>query len=405
MTAADAVPQRPPWWRTGLLVLGCSFFTVSSGVFSETGQNTEGAAAILLLPLMLGMLVLPMSLLWRHRAPLVVTWIAVAAGVVLPLGASTALVALACLIARRRGPAVWWAAGGVAVTTAVAMVRDVLASSAAASLLQTLARPPDASPNLSVELGWQVPTILAIVLMGLSGGSGLLMRARRASKTAEHLAQAAGREQNRLGDALARQVERERIAREVHDSLGHRLSLLSLHAGALQANTPAGTELRESAELVRDGAGHAMDDLRSLLAVLRQNPDEAAPELSLVDLRGVLDDVVATGEPVSSTVYLEQPETADPALARAVYRIVQEVLTNARKHAPGAPVRLSVTGGPMEGICIDARNPYRGASASAGSRNGLQGVAERAELLDGQIAYGLDEQGRTFRVTVTLPWR
>ncbi|UFU03770.1 histidine kinase [Ruania suaedae] len=405
MTAADTAPRRPPWWRTVLLVPACMFFTVSSGVFSEVGQNTEGPGAVLLLPLLLGMVAVPLALLWRHRAPLVITWVAVAAGVVLPLGPSTALVALACLIVRRRGPAVWWAAAGVAVTTALAMVRDVLAPSAAASLLQFFALPPGTSSEASVELGWRLPTILALVLMGLSVGTGLLMRARRSSRSAETVARAAGREQDRLGEALARQIERERIAREVHDSLGHRLSLLSLHAGALQANTPAGTELRESAELVREGAGKAMDDLRSLLSVLRQHPDDAAPELSLADLRAVLDDEVATGEPVSSTVYLEQAESADPALARAVYRIVQEMLTNARKHAPGAPVRLSVTGGPAEGICIDARNPYLGSSASSGSRSGLQGVAERAELLGGRIAYGLDDHDRTFRVTVTLPWR
>ena len=96
--------------------------------------------------------------------------------------------------------------------------------------------------------------------------------------------------------------------------------------------------------------------------------------------------------------------TADPALARAVYRIVQELLTNARKHAPGAQIRLAVSGGPADGVSIDARNPYQG-PAAGGSGRGLQGIAERVELLGGQLAYGLDDGGATFRVTVTLPWR
>ncbi|WP_139177854.1 sensor histidine kinase [Ruania alba] len=407
MSTTTELPARPPWWRTALLVVTCLFFTVSNGVFSEIGSQPEGLAGILLIPLILGIGGLPFLLLWRHRAPFVVTWVAVAGGVVLPLGASTALVALASLIGRRRGPAVWWAAGGVAVTVAVAVARDIVAPTVGASLLKTLGATPGAPPETEFDLDWQVLPILLALTMCLSIGAGLLLRARRLSRTAETAAAAAGQEQDRLGHALARQVERERIAREVHDVLGHRLSLLTLHAGALQANASGDDELAQSAALVRENAGRSMEDLRSLLTVLRHDLDQdPVLDVSLADLPSVIHEVLDSGSPVVSSVYLDQAESADPALARAVYRIVQEVLTNARRHAPGEQVRLSVTGGPDEGVRIDATNRYVASpEPRAGSGIGLQGVAERAELLGGTVAYGLDDGGRTFRVTVALPWR
>src|SRR5690606_24657871 len=162
---------------------------------------------------------------------------------------------------------------------------------------------------------------------------------------------------------------RERIGREVHDVLGHRLSLLNLHAGALESHAPPDGPLGESARLVRESAARAMEDLRSLLDMLN-DPLEAGPaepDLSLVDL--------------------------------------PEMITNARRHAPGRPTRREVHGGPSRGMYIDARNPYGPPAAPGQGGQGLRGIAERVELLGGTLRYGLDEGGRTFRVTVELPWR
>src|SRR5699024_5669152 len=122
--------------------------------------------------------------------------------------------------------------------------------------------------------------------------------------------------------------------------------------------------------------------------------------LSLRDLTQVIDETVQAGVPVTSTVYLDRPEQAPPALSRAVYRIVQELLTNARKHAPGEPVRLQVSGGPGEGVTVEARNRYVAADTeaerdNAASGQGMRGIAERVELMNGQLAYGLDHDGRT----------
>ncbi|MFC4555486.1 sensor histidine kinase [Georgenia faecalis] len=412
--ASVVTERRAPWWRTALLVACCAFASLTSLVFSELGQRAEdGGSMLLILVGFFACLLVPLALIWRHRAPYTVALTAVAAGIVLPLGASTALVALASLVGRRRGADVWWTAGAVAVTTTLAAVRDVTAPTMAESLLKSMLGPVGAPPGTVVELNWWVVPVVVSLGMGAALGVGLALRARREARESAREATTVRRTSTRLGDELARQVERERIAREVHDVLGHRLSLLNLHAGALEANARGDADLARSAALVRESAGHSLDDLRSLLAVLRHpmGDEPTDPDLSLVDLQAVIEETVETGVPVSATVYLDRASEAEPALARAVYRIVQEMLTNARKHAPEEQIRLSVVGGPGDGVRIDARNRYlapspdrAGAEGDARPGQGLQGIAERAELLGGRLAYGLDDGGRTFRVTVTLPW-
>lgn len=206
---------------------------------------------------------------------------------------------------------------------------------------------------------------------------------------------------------LWRQAERDLIAREVHDVIGHRLSLLSVHSGGLEMAARQDPQLAESARYVRQNAQEAMDDLRSLLRVLREpwaGRDEAWLDrtgTSLADLATVVEDMADSGAPVSSSVFLTEPETADPVLANAVYRVVQELLTNARKHAPGVVVRLRVTGGPDEGVTVEATNPVP-SDAVVGEGTGLRGIRERVELLGGRFETP-DEPGR-FTARVQLPW-
>lgn len=397
---------RRTGWRTALYVALAVLASLTSVAYSEMGRQGEhGWQIMLVLLLFLLSFAVPLLLVWRHRYPYAVPLVAAAVAAILPIGSWTALIALASLVARRRDRQVWGVALAVLAATAVSMVRDVQGTTMETSLLRAFLGPTNAPRTAPVELSpWAVP-LAVLLLCGLAVGLGLLVRAHRDARASESAVEAEREVAGRLGDELARQQERQRIAREVHDVLGHRLSLLTLHAGALEANARGNPELEQSARLVRESAARAMDDLRSLLAVLREplEPSPADPDLSLVDLRDVIDDAVRTGGPVTSTVYLDSPEQADPQLSRAVYRIVQEVLTNARKHAPGLPVRLEVSGGPGRGVRIDAHNPYvPGEHRPDG--HGLTGMAERVELLGGTLRYGLDDSGRTFRVTAELPW-
>lgn len=207
---------------------------------------------------------------------------------------------------------------------------------------------------------------------------------------------------------ITRQAERDLIAREVHDVIGHRLSLLSLHAGGLEVAARDRPELADNARYVRENAQQAMDDLRSLIGVLRE-PQSAAgggsldPSVtSLGDLARVVDEMAESGGPVASSVFLTESESADPVLAHSVYRIVQELLTNARKHAEDEVVRLRVTGGPDQGVSIEASNPVT-LGTVAGEGTGLRGIRERAELLGGEVDVPV-EDGR-FTVRVRLPWQ
>lgn len=409
---AVVTTRRPPWWRTVLWGTLCAAASVTSVTFSELARADEYGWQILLTGVVLLVaLALPLVLVWRHRAPFAVTIVAAAVAAVLPIGTWTALAALASLLGRRRGREVWWTTGGVAVATLVTTVRDAHGSSSATSLLKTVFAPAQALPGTAVDLGWWVAPLFTVLSMALAVGAGLAVRARREAAAATRQASAVQETSDQLGDQLARQRERERIGREVHDVLGHRLSLLNLHAGALEAHAPSAGELGQSARLVRESASRSMADLRSLLAMLNEPlaAEPAEPDLSLVDLPAMIEETVVAGVPVSSSVFVTDAEQADPALARAVYRIVQELLTNARRHAAGAPVRLEVAGGPATGMRIDARNPYLAAAhpgeTVSADGQGLRGIAERVELLGGSLAYGLDDGGRSFRVTVDLPWR
>lgn len=402
---AVVTEQRAPWWRTALWWALCVLASLTTLAYALP-DPAYGWQMLVVLAGFAVAFALPTLLAWRHRHPYTVTLVASGAAVLLPVGGWTALVALGSLLGRRRGREVWWAAGAAAAATAVSVVRDVRNSFTGMSLIGVVLAPADAGPQAQVPVSWWTVPVCVALGMSVAVGAGLLVRARREAAASAHQVTVAQRATTQLGDQLARQRERARIGREVHDVLGHRLSLLNLHAGALEAHAPPDGPLADSARLVRESAAKSMADLRSLLGMLNEplDTDPAEPDLSLVDLPAMIAETVDTGVPVSSSVYVDSAEQADPALARAVYRIVQELLTNARRHAPDRPIRLDVSGGPATGMRIDARNPYVPGSGSPGGGQGLRGVAERVELLGGRLAYGLDDEGRTFRVTVDLPW-
>lgn len=401
---------RPPWWRSAAYAIVALLGTFSSIIFSPFSltvtPEADGFTALLLLGLLGLMIAGSVALFWRDRYPFTLTIVAAVLPVVLPLGNTLALIALAALIGRRRGPAVWLTTGLVAVTSAWVVIVDALAQPQAASVTKMVLGPPgrDMLQDMSIS-----PVAVAVVILlglGVSIGLGLLVRARREAARASNEASVHKQTTGRLGEEVARRQERERIAREVHDALGHRLSLLNLHAGALEANAGADSRLEQSAQLVQHSARAAMDDLSSLLSVLREPMGEDWPALPLSQLAQVLQDSWSAGQPLNSSVFISDADRAHPALSRAVYRIVQELLTNARKHAPGESAFLSVQGSPAEGIVIDARNRYLGGlgQRAAGSARGLAGITERAELLGGSVRYGLDEGDSVFRVRVELPW-
>lgn len=398
------VGGRPAWWRTLLFALAAAALSLVSAAFSrpvwDLQHGGSGGLAVLGALAAIG---LPVMLIWRHRIPFTCTLVAAGASLLLPIGNALPLLALATLIGRRRGPAVWWTTACVALTSTWVVLEDARAQPRGASFLKLVFGPSHGDPARDASL--TVFEIITAIVLGLaiSIGAGMLVRSRREAATASSAVEAERATSGQLGDELARRDERERIAREVHDAMGHRLSLLSLYAGALEANSGSDPRVVQSAHLVRQSAGEAMDDLRSLLNLLREPMGSDQPAVPLSELPKMVQESFGAGQRLSSSIFIQDADSAPAPLTRAVYRIVQELLTNARKHAPQEQVVLTVEGSPAAGVSIDVHNRYVGSGDSSGSSRGLKGIGERAQLLGGTMQYGLD--GDQFRVHVTLPWR
>jgi signal transduction histidine kinase len=193
---------------------------------------------------------------------------------------------------------------------------------------------------------------------------------------------------------------REEIAREMHDVLGHRLSLLSVHAGALAYRPDASTEeIAGAAEIIRSSAHQALQDLREVIGVLRA-PVGELPQPAFGDLPVLVEGAQRAGVPVE--LELDAPGVLPEHVGRTAYRIVQEGLTNAMKHAPGEPVSIRVIGAPGNGLIVDLSNPAPG-SGPGDRGQGLKGLAERAALVEGRLEHGKTPEG-DFRLSAWLPW-
>ncbi|GAA0707603.1 sensor histidine kinase [Dactylosporangium roseum] len=216
---------------------------------------------------------------------------------------------------------------------------------------------------------------------------------------------------------LLRGLERERIAREMHDVLAHRISLISLHAGALEIRRDLSREqVAEAGTTIRTSAHQAMEELREILGVLRTSDNEALrPRQDLDDLDELVEEARRAGTPVDLDNRLTEPETLPAAVTRTAFRLVQEGLTNARKHAPGTGVTVRLDRTEQGELHVWLRNPLPPAPvapALPGSRSGLVGLAERVSLAGGRLEHGprrplggCPEDGLGFHLEAWLPWR
>ncbi|MBB5961764.1 sensor histidine kinase [Planomonospora venezuelensis] len=261
-------------------------------------------------------------------------------------------------------------------------------------------------PELSFREGIALVTLMFLVVMIW----GMLVRARRQLVVSLRERAERAEVEAELRVERARHLERERIAREMHDVLAHRLSLLSVHAGALEyrPDMPSQDVVR-AAGVIRSGAHQALQDLREVIGVLRHGAegaegiDPARPQPTLADLAALVEESRDAGMEVTLDMRVDERAEAPAQLGRNVYRIVQEGLTNARKHAAAAAVDMVVAGGPGDGLTVEIRNPVTGGQPIPGSGTGLIGLTERAELVGGRLEYGRAPDGG-FRLCAWLPW-
>ena len=250
------------------------------------------------------------------------------------------------------------------------------------------------------------PLVLAVTAWGM------FIRARRQLLLTLRERALRAEADQRLYEERARTAERSRIAREMHDVLAHRISLLALHAGALEVQPdlpPA--KVRETAELLRSTARQALEELRGVIGVLRaepgQQPAPLAPQPTLSDIRRLVEETRAAGAKIDFEMRVEHPDAVPGPLGRDAYRIVQEALTNVRKHASGSVARVHVSGAPNDGLRVSVRNrqPVHAPTGPAlpGSGAGLLGLQERVTLAGGTLVHGPDGSG-DFVVEAELPW-
>jgi signal transduction histidine kinase len=290
----------------------------------------------------------------------------------------------------------WRGRFGVAVAVAVL--------GAAAHLVQWFTGPEPAIP-----FRWWAVLVAAVYGALLAWGAYARSRRDLLISLRQRAVRAEAEQGRRVAEARA--AERRDLAREMHDVLAHRLTLVATHAGALEYRPDAPPErLATAAGVVREGVHQALDELRQVIGLLREEDgvpvDRAPPGLEL--LPALLDDARAAGQ----RLQVRDDRSAEPipaAVGRAAYRVLQEGLTNARKHAPDEVVEVSLRGRELSGragpgLEIEVRTalPAVPPAAAPGSGLGLVGLTERVRLVGGRLDHGRD--GDRFGLRAWLPW-
>ncbi len=384
--APGRVPRSVRDWVVDVVafVLAVCTGLVAVGLGAEV---TPPPDALLAADLALGLLGC-VALWWRRRWPVAIALGLAVVGSFSDMAGGAVLISLFTVGVHRRWPS----------------VLVVSAASLVSFLVYITVRPVADVPT------W-VFGVIGVVLTAAVVAWGMFVRARRQLVQSLRDRAVRAEAEQRLRVAQAQQLERTRIAREMHDVLAHRLSLLSMHAGALEFRPDAPPdEVARAAGVVRASARQALEDLREVIGVLRDAPDDPSttrPQPTLADLPALLDESRAAGLRIRAEHGVPDGAEVPPALGRNAYRVVQEALTNVRKHAPGTVATVRVGGAPGEGLTIELRNPPSAGDEHAtplpSAGTGLVGLGERVGLAGGRLEHGWTDDG-DFRLSAWLPW-
>lgn len=250
-------------------------------------------------------------------------------------------------------------------------------------------------PGTGWWYGLLIPVTLFVLLYVVVGAGWAMARVARTllgPSSAERLAA--------LEERTEQLLERNRIARELHDSIGHALTVAVVQAGAARAaGDPAFTE--RALDAIEETGRAALEDLERVLVVLREAERPASRRPTLQEADRLLDSARASGAKVDAEV-CGPLETVPGPVSREGYRILQEALTNVLRHSGTVPVRVSLAVADGR-LVLEVRNPLStgAASGAGGTGSGLRGVRERAALLGGRARTG--PVGDEWQVHVELP--
>jgi signal transduction histidine kinase len=374
------VSESPPLRVVAGATTGIGALTAAT-IFGQASSHE--ASGLLILDVAVGVVacaLVPVLLRWPVPGALALAVLAALSPAATPAATLGTL-----YVAQRRPFPVAAAAGGA----------DVVAH-----LIRGVWRPIESLPYV-----WWAVLVVAAGAALVGWGQGDRARQALLASLRERARRAEAEQASRVAEA--RVAERARIAREMHDVLAHRLSLLATYAGALEYRPDAPPEqLARAAGVVRDGVHQALDELREVITVLRDDDltDGKHPLPGLADLDGLIAETRDAGTTVDVTRRMTQPEDLPGGLGRTAYRVVQEGLTNARKHAPGRPVRVLLAGKPGGRLVVELANPVGPADPVINGRGtGLIGLTERVRLAGGEID-SRDSADGEFVLRAWLPW-
>lgn len=376
------------WWRQtwplgGAVAVGVPVW-LSTGVLLKWQAAETGTWFFIGDPLVaLGCLT---ALVWRRRFPLAIALTVTIASTSSSLATGAALVAL-CSVSTRRRP----------VEIGVVVLAFVIASQVAVELY-----PIPSSADSS--LWWQLAFF--ILTAGIAVASGMAVGARRVEvRSLRDRAESMEREQDARA-AQVRALERNRIAREMHDVLAHRISLVAVQAGVLDHREDLSADQERA--LIRgitEGSHQALEELRDVLGVLRANSgQQPATHPSFEKIPALVTDARDSGLDVTFTTTV----TGAPSdvVGRTCYRVVQEGLTNAAKHAPGAHIQITVHGTVGDGLEVSVRNSSATTTMTTrppASGFGLLGLIERVDLAGGNLSHH-PTPDNGYILAAQLPW-
>lgn len=249
-------------------------------------------------------------------------------------------------------------------------------------------------------LDWEGAVLMSVVFVltaVLPAGVARIVRQRRTLFAAMHHRNVQLHRQQAEVARRAQVRERARIARDMHDSLGHKLTLLSLYAGMLRS--PDDEKRVESAELVRTTSAAAMTELRQILGILAQDDTQPAVR-PLTGLDELAEQARASGARIE-VVREGEPRPLASLTEHAAYRVIQEGVTNALRHAAGAQIVVSLRYEP-DALVAGVTNTAGRSAAGPTTGQGLLGLAERVRVAGGMLYHGATPDGG-FRLAATLP--
>jgi signal transduction histidine kinase len=348
---------------------------VGSDVFSSRERAVAAAAG----------LILTLSLAWRRRAPLAVLAVAIA---------TSAVANFAVILDAATTPAVALVVAVYSVGAHAERARESIGLVGVAAVI---------TANAVVEFSAGNLLFITMILGGAWLGGRAIRYRRERERALERLTVDLERERVEKARAAVAE-ERVRIARELHDVVAHAISVIVLQARGARRSLAADPEdTREALDTIEATGSEALAEMRRLLGMLRSDDEDIAlaPQPSLRYLDALAAQVREAGLPVELSVEGE-PIELPPGVDLSAYRIVQEALTNALKHAGPATARVVVRYG-RDDVELEIADTGLGPGASDGEGHGLVGMRERVSLYGGKIEAG-PRDGGGFAVRARLPF-